>query len=86
MQLRLGGYIRRGQDLFESKYWTSHRSIPVIRDTVSHKTELHRLQENIGAAEIILHAEDLKEINEAVSKIEVQGARYSAQAQKMIDR
>ena len=49
-------------------------------------TKLHRLQENIGAAEIILHAEDLKEINEAVSKIEVQGARYSAQAQKMIDR
>ncbi|HYK44379.1 MAG TPA: aldo/keto reductase [Parafilimonas sp.] len=49
-------------------------------------TKLHRLQENIGAAEIILDAEDLKEINEAVSKIEVQGARYSAQAQKMIDR
>jgi len=49
-------------------------------------TKLHRLQENIGAAEIILDAGDLKEINEAVSKIEVQGARYSVQAQKMIDR
>src|SRR6185295_5916856 len=49
-------------------------------------TKLHRLQENIGAAEIILDAEDLKDINEAVSKVEVQGARYSAQAQKMIDR
>jgi len=49
-------------------------------------TKLHRLEENIGATEIALSANDLKEINEAVSKIEVQGARYSAQAQKMIDK
>jgi hypothetical protein len=31
-------------------------------------------------------APDLKGINEAVSNIEVQGARYSEQAQKMINR
>jgi aryl-alcohol dehydrogenase-like predicted oxidoreductase len=49
-------------------------------------TKLHRLQENIGAAEIELSTNELKEINEAISKIEVQGARYSAQAQKMINR
>lgn len=49
-------------------------------------TKLHRLQENIGATEIELSANDLKEINETISNIEVQGARYSAQAQKMINR
>jgi aryl-alcohol dehydrogenase-like predicted oxidoreductase len=49
-------------------------------------TKLHRLEENVGAAEIKLSSENLKEIDEAVSNIEVQGARYSEQGQKMIDR
>jgi aryl-alcohol dehydrogenase-like predicted oxidoreductase len=49
-------------------------------------TKLHRLQENVGAAEITLSANDLKEIGEALSHIQVQGARYSEQAQKMINR
>ncbi|HZZ75422.1 MAG TPA: aldo/keto reductase, partial [Puia sp.] len=49
-------------------------------------TKLHRLEENIGAVEITLNSNDLKEINEALSAIEVQGDRYSEQAQKMIDR
>jgi aryl-alcohol dehydrogenase-like predicted oxidoreductase len=49
-------------------------------------TKIHRLEENVGAAEITLSTNDLKEINEALSKIEVQGARYSEQAQKMINR
>lgn len=49
-------------------------------------TKVHRLQENVGAATVSLSADDLKEINEALSKIEVQGARYSEQAQKMINR
>ncbi|WP_423147885.1 aldo/keto reductase [Rubrolithibacter danxiaensis] len=49
-------------------------------------TKLHRLEENIGAAEIKLTENDLKEIDDAVSKIEVQGARYPEQAQKMAGR
>jgi aryl-alcohol dehydrogenase-like predicted oxidoreductase len=49
-------------------------------------TKLHRLEENVGASDIKLTENDLKEIHEAVSKIEVQGARYNEQAQKMIDR
>lgn len=49
-------------------------------------TKLPRLAENVGSAEIILSANDLKEVNEAVSKIRVQGMRYSEQAQKMINR
>lgn len=49
-------------------------------------TKLRRLEENIGAAGVTLNESDLKEINEAVAKIEVKGARYSEQAQKMINR
>ena len=49
-------------------------------------TKIHRLEENVGAAGLTLSAADLKEINEAISKIEVQGARYSEQAQKMVNR
>jgi aryl-alcohol dehydrogenase-like predicted oxidoreductase len=39
-------------------------------------TKLHRLDENISAAAIELRREDLRGIEEAVSKISVQGARY----------
>lgn len=49
-------------------------------------TKLPRLQENIGAAELTLSGNDLVAINEALSGIEVQGNRYSEQAQKMINR
>lgn len=49
-------------------------------------TKLHRLEENVGSVEITLSTTDLKEINEAVAKIEVQGARYPEQLQKMVDR
>jgi len=49
-------------------------------------TKLHRLKENVGAAEVRLTDSDLKEINEAVAKIEVQGARYPEQLQKMVGR
>jgi aryl-alcohol dehydrogenase-like predicted oxidoreductase len=49
-------------------------------------TKVHRLEENLGAVNITLTDNDLKQINEALAKIEVQGARYSEQSQKMIDR
>src|SRR5689334_18575455 len=49
-------------------------------------TKIHRLEENIGAVSIALRDDDLKAINNALSTIEVQGARYSEQAQKMINR
>ena len=39
-------------------------------------TKLNRLEENIGAVSVELSAEDLQEIENAASKIEVQGARY----------
>jgi len=47
-------------------------------------TKLHRLDENIAAADIELTADDLREIES--SQIEAHGARYSEAYQRMIDR
>ena len=49
-------------------------------------TKLHRLEENLGAADVELTADDLREIDEAASRITIQGARYSEASQRMIDR
>lgn len=49
-------------------------------------TKLHRLEENIGAAEVELNAGDLRDIDSAVSKITVEGARYPAYLQQRVDR
>ena len=49
-------------------------------------TKLHRLSENLGALDLELSPEDLREIDEAASKITVEGERYPESNQKMIDR
>ena len=49
-------------------------------------TKLHRLEENIAAVSVELTAEDLRQINDAASKIEVRGERYPESAQRMINR
>ena len=49
-------------------------------------TKRHRLEENLGGAKIELTGDDLREIEGAVSQIEVHGARYSEAAQKMVGR
>jgi len=49
-------------------------------------TKLHRLEENIGAVNIELSPEDLRELDAATSKIQVQGARYPEELQKMVGR
>jgi aryl-alcohol dehydrogenase-like predicted oxidoreductase len=49
-------------------------------------TKLNRLEENIGAVLVELTAEDLGELESAASQITVQGARYSEQHQKLINR
>jgi len=48
-------------------------------------TKLHRLEENLGAADIALSATDLQKINVALSLIQVQGNRYPEQMQKMVN-
>lgn len=49
-------------------------------------TKMHRLEENIGSVNTILTAADLQQINAALTGIDVQGARYPEQSQKLIDR
>jgi aryl-alcohol dehydrogenase-like predicted oxidoreductase len=49
-------------------------------------TKLHRLEENLGGADVELTADDLREIEQAAARITVHGARYSAAAQARIDR
>jgi aryl-alcohol dehydrogenase-like predicted oxidoreductase len=44
--------------------------------------KLDRLEENIGAAEVMLTAGDLREIEDAASTIKIQGARYPEQLEK----
>jgi aryl-alcohol dehydrogenase-like predicted oxidoreductase len=49
-------------------------------------TKLHRLEENIGAANVGLSPDDLRNVNAALSKITVQGDRYPAHLQQRVDR
>jgi aryl-alcohol dehydrogenase-like predicted oxidoreductase len=48
--------------------------------------KLARLEENIGAAAVQLTSDDLREINDAASKITVQGARLPEAVLKMTNR
>jgi aryl-alcohol dehydrogenase-like predicted oxidoreductase len=49
-------------------------------------TKLHRLEENLGAAKFELASEDLQQIQDALSEIEVQGARYPEYQLKLVGR
>jgi aryl-alcohol dehydrogenase-like predicted oxidoreductase len=49
-------------------------------------TKLHRLRENTGAVPVKLLPEDLRELENAASKITVQGARYPEHLQKLVGR
>ena len=45
-------------------------------------TKLNRLEENLGAASVELSAEDLRSIDAAASKIQIEGARYPEELEK----
>jgi aryl-alcohol dehydrogenase-like predicted oxidoreductase len=49
-------------------------------------TKLHRLEENIGAVDVELSPDDLRELATAASKIPLHGARYPEELQKMVGR
>ncbi len=46
-------------------------------------TKLHRLEENVGALDLVFSANDLSEINDAASKITIEGSRYPEHLQKI---
>jgi len=47
---------------------------------------LERLEENLGAADLILTPDDLADLDDASARIQIQGERYPAAMQAMIDR
>lgn len=49
-------------------------------------TKLARLEENVGAANVELSADDLREIETSASKLTVQGARYPEQLERLTGR
>jgi aryl-alcohol dehydrogenase-like predicted oxidoreductase len=49
-------------------------------------TKLHRLDENLGAAQVELSADDLRDIRVAAEGMTVQGARYPEHLQKLVGR
>jgi aryl-alcohol dehydrogenase-like predicted oxidoreductase len=49
-------------------------------------TKVHRLEENIGAIDIELTPDDLRQLETTASKIPVQGARYPEELQKLVGR
>jgi aryl-alcohol dehydrogenase-like predicted oxidoreductase len=49
-------------------------------------TKLHRLEENLGAADVELTADNFLQIENITSRVEVKGARYSEGSQKLVNR
>ncbi|MGD9561222.1 MAG: aldo/keto reductase [Pyrinomonadaceae bacterium] len=49
-------------------------------------TKLHRLEENLGAADVELSAEDLHELDRRTSQVKVMGARYGEGSQRLVNR
>lgn len=49
-------------------------------------TKLHRLDENLGAVDVELTADDIRQIENITSRVELQGARYSEGAQRLVNR
>jgi aryl-alcohol dehydrogenase-like predicted oxidoreductase len=47
-------------------------------------TKLHRLEENLGAPEIELGAEELRKITDAAEQVKIEGARYPEHLEKMV--
>lgn len=49
-------------------------------------TKLHRLEENLGAAEMVLSQNDLQKINQVLETVKIVGERYSAAHQARVGR
>jgi len=48
-------------------------------------TQLKHLEENLGAAAVVLSADTLQRANAAINRHNVKGARYNAAAQADVD-
>ena len=64
--------------------WLMSRGSSIV--PIPGTTKRHRLEENLGAADVELTTDDLEQIEQALEEISIQGQRYSEGAQRMIDR
>jgi aryl-alcohol dehydrogenase-like predicted oxidoreductase len=62
--------------------WLLHQKPWIV--PIPGTTKLHRMEENLAAAQVELTPEELREIDDA--QIEAEGRRYSDAGQRMIDR
>ena len=49
-------------------------------------TKLHRMEENVGGANVVLSADDLEALADVMARVPVQGERYNAQMMKSVNR
>jgi aryl-alcohol dehydrogenase-like predicted oxidoreductase len=49
-------------------------------------TKLHRMEENVGGADVVLTADDLEALADVLARVQVQGERYNAQMMKSVNR
>jgi aryl-alcohol dehydrogenase-like predicted oxidoreductase len=64
--------------------WLLHQKPWIV--PIPGTTKLARLEENLGAADVSLSADDLAKIDAALSGIKVVGERYPAQMAAMVNR
>lgn len=64
--------------------WLLHQKPWIV--PIPGTTKLHRLEENLGAADVALSASELQDIHASVSKISLQGERYPAHLQALVGR
>jgi aryl-alcohol dehydrogenase-like predicted oxidoreductase len=62
--------------------WLLHRGTDIV--PIPGTTRIERLEENVGAVDIQLSAEDLRQIESAVPEEAVEGARYDRRAMAMV--
>ncbi|APG03547.1 aldehyde oxidase [Luteibacter rhizovicinus DSM 16549] len=64
--------------------WLLHQKPWIV--PIPGTTKLHRLEENLGAADVALSANELQDIHASVSRIPLQGERYPAHLQALVGR
>ncbi len=64
--------------------WVLHQRPWIV--PIPGTTKLEHLVENIQATNITLTEEELKEINDILSKVEIKGERYPEELEKLIDK
>lgn len=74
-------YVTRAQIALAWVLWQRPWIVPIPGTT-----KLHRLEENIAAADITLSPGDLREIDDVLSDVTIAGARYSENLQKLVSR